>query len=217
MLGDRIGAERRRAGIRRDPRGAYPFVALLGRAAHIFSTQDVFDQVKADRGDSFTYSFRDLQYYSSTAVHDEPFVTLPIIDMAPAGAAHNDDLLVGHDGRTHLLYTSLRDEYDWNTQRPLGHAFGPPGGPFTHVAVGIDHQWGEGRFWEAPDGTIYVHGAYGSGVAGGAPYLKGLYELPGEDAEMALHYFRMDPSLGVGTAVTEPLTPPLQCCHYPAV
>jgi len=39
-------------------RHAYPFVALVDRAVHVFSTQDVCDPAKAGRGESFTYSFR---------------------------------------------------------------------------------------------------------------------------------------------------------------
>jgi hypothetical protein len=34
------------------------------------------------------------------------------------------------------------------------HAFGPPGGPLTHVKIG--QGFAEGRLYESPDGAIYV-------------------------------------------------------------
>jgi hypothetical protein len=136
-------------------RHCYPFVALRGREAHVFSTQDVADPEKIARGDSFTYSFRKLDYYYSPDAGNAPFRAVSVLNLdGTKGWAHNDDLLLDRSGRVHLLYWYQTEERNWRTDSPQMHAFGPPGGPLTHVKLG--QGFVEGRFWEAPDGALYV-------------------------------------------------------------
>lgn len=137
-------------------RHAYPFVALNGRAGHIFSTQDINDPEKIAAGASFTFSFRTLDYYYSPDLLTIPFAAVRIVDVeSTKGWAHNDDMLVARDGLVHILYRYQETENSSPTS-PLMHAFGPAGGPFTHVAVSNDSWAEEGRLWEAPNGSLFV-------------------------------------------------------------
>jgi hypothetical protein len=137
-------------------RHAYPFVALNGREAHIFSTQDINDAEKIAAGESFTYSFRTLEYYYSSDLLETPFETVTVVDVeASKGWAHNDDLLIDKNGQVHVLYRYQDRENDGPISS-LMHAFGPPGGPFTHVPVSSESSGNEGRFWEAPNGVLFA-------------------------------------------------------------
>ncbi len=137
-------------------RHAYPFVALNGRETHIFSTQDVNDAEKIAAGDDFTYSFRTLEYYYSPDLLTAPFEAVTIVDVEETkGWSHNDDMLVDQAGRVHILYR-YQEREESGSGSPLMHAFGQPGGPFTHVAFTPDIWSDEGRLWEAPNGVLFV-------------------------------------------------------------
>jgi hypothetical protein len=137
-------------------RHAYAFVVLNGHETHIFSTQDVNDAEKIAAGDSFTYSFRTLEYYYSPDLLESSFEAVTILDVeATKGWSLNDDMLVGQDGQVHILYR-YQEQENSSPGSPLMHAFGPPGGPFTHVAVTPDDWSNEGRLWEAPNGALFV-------------------------------------------------------------
>ncbi len=137
-------------------RHAYPFVVLRGREAHIFSTQDVNDAEKIAAGDSFTYSFRTLEYYYSPDLLESSFEAFTIVDVEETkGWAHNDDMLVDRDGEVHILYR-YQEREDGGSVSPLMHAFGQPGGSLTHVAVTLEDGAQEGRLWEAPNGVLFV-------------------------------------------------------------
>jgi len=137
-------------------RHCYPFVVLNGREAHIFSTQDINDAEKIAAGEDFTYSFRTLDYYYSSDLLSTAFEAVSIVDVeASKGWAHNDDLLLDWSGQVHILYRYQAIE-NVSRNSPLMHAFGPPGGPFTHVAVTPEEDASEGRLWEARNGVLYV-------------------------------------------------------------
>jgi hypothetical protein len=168
-------------------RHAYPFVALRGREAHIFSSQDINDAEKIAAGENFTYSFRTLEYYYSPDLLASPFEMVTVVDVeASKGWAHNDDLLIDKDGQVHVLYRYQNRENEGPIS-PLMHAFGPPGGPFTHVAVSSEDNVNEGRLWEAPNGVLFAIRAEGNGLVAeqldkdgrrlGDPAVLGIYPL----------------------------------------
>ena len=157
-------------------RHAYPFVAVRDREAHIFSTQDIADPEKIAQGLGFVFSFRTLEYFYSPDLLNEPFQTIQVINVEDTkGWAHNDDLLLDSSGTIHLLYRFQNKEGDWG-ETPLKHAFGPPGGPLTHVTLGRSGEFNESRLWESPHGTLYVI----------LPRFKDLYVAPlSEDGSLA--------------------------------
>jgi hypothetical protein len=135
-------------------RHTFPLVALDGRAAHIFSTEDIEDPVKVAEGASYTYSSHKLDYYYSPDVLNEPFQTISVVDIEKTrGWSHNDDILLDRSGNIHLLYY-IQPVQGSGGFSPQMHAFGPPGGPLTHVE--LEPGFTESRLWEAPDGTLYV-------------------------------------------------------------
>lgn len=137
-------------------RQAYPFVALAGRAAHVFTTQDIADPDKIAADVDFVYSFRNLQYYYTPDILSVPFTRTEVANVeATGGWAHNDDLLIDGRGRVHLLYRVQAREGDWGDTR-LMHAFGAPGGPLTHVQLGGSGEFNLGRLWESPEGGLYA-------------------------------------------------------------
>ena len=137
-------------------RHTYPFVAVRGREAHVFSTQDIIDADKVAAGESFTFVFRTLEYYYSPDLLNTPYETVHIVDVeATRGWAHNDDMLIDKDGEVHILYRFQERENE-STPSPLMHAFGAPGGPLSHVEFSSDSWANEGRFWEAPNGVLFV-------------------------------------------------------------
>ncbi len=137
-------------------RHTYPFVALRDREAHVFSTQDIIDAEKVAAGESFTFVFRTLEYYYSPDLLNEPYETLNIVDVqATTGWAHNDDMLIDQDGDVHILYRFQERENE-SAISALMHAFGPPGGPLTHVGFSSDGWANEGRLWEAPNGVLFI-------------------------------------------------------------
>ncbi len=136
-------------------RQAYPFVAFHGRAAHVFTTQDIADAEKIAAGAGFTYSFRNLHYFYTPEILAQPFARLLVIDVEPSrGCVHNDDLLIDRQGNVHLLYQYMVHEGDWSDVRTV-HAFGPPGGPLQHVELGAPGAFNSGRLWEDADGRLY--------------------------------------------------------------
>ena len=137
-------------------RQAYPYVALAGRASHVFTTQAIADSAKIAAGVPFVYSFRNLQYYYTPDILSEPFAETSVVDVESSGGwVHNDDLLISRDGSVHLLYQVMRTEGDWGDLRTV-HAFGPPGGPFEHVELGQPADFNSGRLWQSPQGTLYT-------------------------------------------------------------
>ncbi|MCZ6634788.1 MAG: hypothetical protein O7G87_15410 [bacterium] len=138
-------------------RHTFPFVIMNGREVHIFSAQDIEDPVKIAEGASYTFSSRRLDYYYSPDILKEPFQTVPVANIENTrGWLHNDDMLLDRSGTIHILYWIQRIQSDFDTNLAQMHAFGPPGGPLTHVEIGRPGQFTEGRLWEAPDSTLYV-------------------------------------------------------------
>ena len=137
-------------------RQAYPYVALKGRTAHVFTTQDIADSAKIAAGLPFVYSFRNLQYYYTPDILSEPFTETTVVDVEGSGGwVHNDDLLIDRDGTVHLLFQVMRTEGDWGDVRTV-HAFGRPGGPFEPAQLGSPGEFNSGRLWESPDGVLYT-------------------------------------------------------------
>jgi hypothetical protein len=135
-------------------RHTFPFLVLDDGAAHIFSAQDIVDPVKVAEGASYTFSSHSLDYYYSPDVAATAFQTVSIVDIeGTRGWAHNDDLLLDASGVVHTLYYT-QAEQNVSGFSPEMHAFGPPGGPFTHVSLASGFT--EGRLWEGPDGTLYA-------------------------------------------------------------
>ena len=138
-------------------RQAYPFVVLSGQAAYVFTTSDIADPDKIEAGVDFVYSFRNLQYFYTPDVTSVPFARMEIANVElTAGKVHNDDILLTRNGEEiHLLYRTRDVEDDFRGDRCM-HAFGRPGGPLTHVQLGQLGDFGLGRLWESPGGTVYA-------------------------------------------------------------
>ena len=54
-----------------------------------------------------------------------------------------------------MLYRTRDVEDDFRGDCCM-HAFGRPGGPLTHVQLGQLGDFGLGRLWESPGGTVYA-------------------------------------------------------------
>ena len=135
-------------------RHTFPFVANRDGAVHIFSTQDIEDPVKIAEGASYTFSSQSLDYYYTPEPSTTPFEVVNVVNIeGTRGWAHNDDLLIDSSGIVHMLYYTQAIQ-GVSGFGPQMHAFGPPGGPFTHVELASG--FAESRLWEAPDGTLYA-------------------------------------------------------------